>query len=144
MEKGKWVVVLDNGLVLEEHHGEFTVKPGERLPWVRLCAFVEQADLRVKELRFELGNRTFYMPMELSEFRGGVDVLKPHSYSILYSVTVDFDLGGGAQIERHFVDLAAHYDSMSVHLIQSLDGTQTFVEVSKLDKPGESWYTVRT
>jgi len=131
----RWIATISDGSTAVEHSGEYTVRPGERKPWVRLCTFLAENDLHLTSLRLNLMGRTIHLPRsKFDRFDMNERSRAPHSYSLQYHIEGELDNGTFSQTQ--FVDLAAHYDGFSVHYVQDItDGNNSWVIVTEGDSP---------
>lgn len=107
-----WIAELSDGSIVVEGEGEWVERPGERLPWVRLCRYATASGLRV----VSLGLPNFRMP-------------DAPQYSIVYHLVVDDALGG--QEITEYINLGSHYGNFSIHYIQNLaDPSDSRIESS--------------
>lgn len=131
----RWVATLSDGSTAVEHSGEYQIVPGERKPWVRLCEFAAENDLHLTSLRLNYKGRTVHMPRpKFDRFDFNENNRAPLSYSLQYHLEGEMnDDGSFSQV--HFIDLAAHYEQLTVHFIQELGGSNSWVLVTEGDVP---------
>jgi hypothetical protein len=116
----RWVATLSNGTTFVEHTGDYRIIPGERKPWVRLCAFLAENDLHLTALRLEFKGRTIHLPQsDFDRFSLNARSKSPLYYSLQYHLEGTID-GSGQFSQGNFVDLAAHYEDYAVHFIQDV------------------------
>jgi hypothetical protein len=129
--EGHWVATLSDGTTAVEKQGQWSMKSGERLPWVRLCYFAADNDLHLTSLRFNYKGRTIHLPRErFAKFSMEDRSRAPSHYSVQYHLEVD-DLLSGSADDTMFVDLAAHYDDFAVHYIQDMtNGNDSWIVVT--------------
>lgn len=129
--EGHWVATLSDGTTAVEKQGQWTMNPGERLPWVRLTHFAADNDLHLTSLRLNLMGRTVHMPREkFIKFSMADRSKAPKYYSLQYHLEVD-DLMSGSENSTTFIDLAAHYDDFAVHYIQDAsEGNDSWIVVT--------------
>lgn len=126
--EGHFVATLSDGTTAVEKQGQWTINPGERLPWVRLTHFAADNGLHLTSLRLNILGRTIHMPREKFE-KFGLESMPPTHYSVQYHLEV-VDLMGTNE-NTHFIDLAAHYDDFIVHYVQDAgDGNTSWVVVT--------------
>jgi len=128
----RWVATLSDGTTAVEHSGEYTVVPGQRKPWVRLCEFAGNNGLHLTSLRLNYKGRTIHMPREkLDRFSLQDKIRAPLSYSLHYHLEADMPIAGGPLNETHFINLVAHYPDDAVHYVQDItDGNNSWVIVT--------------
>jgi len=112
-----WAATLSSGEEAVEEIGEWTVRPNERSPWVRLTQFTAQEGLHLVSLRVKVGNRIVNMPSLKPDKFPYLKDIKPLFYSLNYYLEVDEVFG--ANKESHYVDLVSHYQDFVVHFIQN-------------------------
>lgn len=129
----RWVATLSDGTTAVEHAGQYAVIPGERKPWVRLTQDLAYSDLHLTSLRLNFRGRTIHMPRaNFDRFSLNDKSRAPLFYSLQHFLEGEMDGSGGGLIERHFIDLIAHYQSYEVHFIQDLqDGNTSWVLVTE-------------
>lgn len=128
----KWVATLSNGTTAVEHIGEYTVKPGERKPFVKLAEYLADNDLHLTSLRLNIKGRTIHMPrVNFDRFNLNEKSRAPLFYSLQYFLEAEMG-GGGLEKQTHFADLVAHYPAFDVHYIQDItDGNNSWVTVTE-------------
>lgn len=127
-----WVATLSDGSTAVEHSGEYTVRPNERLPWVRLTKFAAENGLYLTSLRLNFNGRTIHMPrLNFDRFNLNDKSVAPLFYSIQYMI--EGIMGGEQAIEsKYFVDMIAHYSTYDVHYIQDVtDGENSWINVTE-------------
>lgn len=130
-----WVATLSDGSTVTEHTGQFQVIPGERKPWVRLCDYAAQNDLHLTSFRLNYKGRTIHMPRpKFDRFGLHENSRAPLSYSLQYHVEGEFGEDGSFS-QENFIDLAAHYQDLTVHYIQELDGNNSWIVMTEGDLP---------
>jgi hypothetical protein len=125
--KIEWIAFLSNGEVAVQDRGEFEPKPGERASWVKMCEFCRDNDLYVRNVGVLVNDELLQFPGE-GFHRFSQNIVLPDHYSLQYHVEAD-DLFGDMR-ENHFIDLAAHYDGYTVHVVRSTDDAQQWVFVT--------------
>jgi hypothetical protein len=131
-EDFRWVATLSDGTTAVEKSGEYSIKPGERKPWVRLCSFLVENDLHLTSLRLVYRGRTIHLPRpDFGRFDLFEKALDPHSYSLQYHM--EADTTSGSWVQSKFIDLAAHFeDDLAVHYIHELeDGNTSWIAVTR-------------
>jgi len=106
MSDFQWIALLSDDTVAVEDEGEWVRKPGERLPWPRLAAYVEENDLFLKQLKFRNGDHFLNLAP-------GADY-----YFVQYSVQVDNIFG--ARQHTDFVDVGMGFGSTNIHYVYDL------------------------
>lgn len=125
----KWVATLSDGSTAAEESGHWRTVPGERKPWVRLCAFAEQEGLHITSLRLNIDGRTIHMPREAFA-RFSLEGLTPSFYSVSHHLEVDDPLGEARRSD--FISLATHFPDFTIHYVQDTnDGNNSWVVVTK-------------
>lgn len=132
MDTVRWVATLSNGETAVEHSGEYTLEPGQRMPWVRLCEFLAQNDLHLTSLRLNFKGRTIHMPranfdrFDMSKSR------PPLFYALEYKLEAEMGDDGTFGESKRFIDLIAFYDNFEVHYLQDLqEGNNSWVVVTQ-------------
>lgn len=129
MTNAHWIATVSDGTTATEHTGEWKIIPGKRKPWVRLVEKLAADGNHLTSLRLCINGRVIHLP------RPGNNRFAsrpPLYYSLCYHAEID-DIFG-TPVERHFVDLAAHYDDFAVHYIQDAsEGTTSWITVTGPD-----------
>lgn len=127
----QWIATLSNGETVVEHFGDYTEIPGERKPWVRLCKFLAENDLRLTSLHLNVNGRIITMPSENFAKFGIDSSFDPHSYSLQYYLEGEIDQTGELTNQR-FIDLITHFDSFDVHYVSDLQtGDESWIVVTE-------------
>ena len=128
--KIQWVATLSSGDTAVEHVGEYQVKPGERLPWVRLTKFAADNKLHLTSLRLNVDGRTIHMPRpNFGRFNLGEKSISPLFYSLQYMV--EGEMGGEGTMEaKYFVDMCAHFATYDVHYIHDTSQGNSWIVVT--------------
>jgi hypothetical protein len=131
MDDFRWIATLSNGETAVEHSGEWQIKPGTRKPWVRLCEFCTDNNLKLTSLRLWFRGKTIHMPRDkFDKFSMNDTALPPNHYSLQYHIEADDILSGVKQ--DTFIDLAAHYEDFIVHYIQDVsEGSNSWMVVTR-------------
>lgn len=125
-----WVATLSNGETAVEKTGNWTLDPGQPLPWVRLCHFLADENLHLTSLRLNFKGRTIHLPRAKFE-KFDFDSLSPIQYSLSYKIEAEMDMNGGAIDQQVFVDLAAHYEDFAVHYVQNVtNGNESWIVIT--------------
>lgn len=127
----RWIATLSDGSTIVENTEDWSIKPGEPLPWVRLCHFTADNNLHLTSLRLNYKGRTIHLPRAKFD-KFGLDAISPLYYSLAYKVEAEMNLGGGAIDQTLFVDLVAHYQDFEAHYIQNVTtGNESWVVVTE-------------
>jgi hypothetical protein len=132
-EDVKWIATLSDGTTAAEHTGNWTLIPGERKPWIRLCKYAAQNGLTITSLRLNFRGRTIHLPRSnFDRFDMNATSRSPLYYSLAYHVELDMT-DGDLDNQTRFIDIAAHYpDEIAVHYIQdTTDGNNSWVVVTQ-------------
>lgn len=126
----RWVATTSDGTTYVEHTGEYVLKPGERMPWVRLTRDLAAKGEYITSLRLNFKGRTIHMPRpNFGKFGLDDKVRSPLFYSLQYMIERDM---GGEMVDTEFVDLIAHYPTFEVHYVQdTTDGNNSWVIVTE-------------
>jgi hypothetical protein len=133
----RWVATLSDGTSAVEHSGEYTIIPGERKPWVRLCEFAAEHDLHLTSLRLDYGGLSVQMPCidSFDRFGYNENYFPARFYSLSYHLEGEFD-EMGQLTQTNFVDLTAHFDEFEVHYIQDVTkGWDSWIVVTQGHEP---------
>lgn len=135
-EAPKFVATLSDGSTVVQDEGHWTEVPGERKPWIRLCEFTAKEGLTVTSLRLNFNGKTIHLPKErMDRFKFNDTNMKPLKYSLCYHVEVD-DVFTGGGTEEKFIDLAAHYDTFTLHYINNItNDDEAYIVVSSNTEP---------
>jgi hypothetical protein len=126
----RWVATLSDGATVTEHEGNFTVRPGDKSPWRRLCEWTAERGLHLTSVRIQVGGQTVHLPRLNNRFCGSV----PYRYSMacrrLDSLRVEAGgrADGKVEMEDFHLDFAAHFKGFSVHVLVDLN-RNAWVEV---------------
>lgn len=131
----KWIATLSDGQTAAEHSGEWTIKPGERKPWVRLCEYCKENGLYITSLRLNFNGKTVHMPrFNFDRFALNDLSRNPTHFSVQYHLEVD-DLWG-AQDAKQFISLTAYFQGYEVHYFSDVaDGNNSWVVVTEGYEP---------
>ena len=125
-----WIARLSDGTYVTEGVAPWEVRPGERLPWARLCEHLEQNNLSISQLNFTNGN-TITFPVAQQRF--GYTSHKPDSFSIQNTLEVDNILGGAYSSE--FLDIACHFPTFVLHYVVDIGSGNVQILVSEPTTP---------
>jgi len=107
-----WTVTLSNGEKIVQGEGDWVEKPGELLPWARLCEYTKDNNLVIEELEFRFGERK----LKFSPDRFyGLNGLTPLNYSIQTTMELDGVFSGGQA--TMFEDVCCHFALLDGHTV---------------------------
>lgn len=121
----RWVATISDGTVATELEGEWTIIPGERKPWVRLCQKLHQEGTWITSLRLNVNGQTIHLPRQNNKFESE----PPLYYDVCYHAEIDDIFGDRTQ--KDYVDIGAFYDTFSVHYIHEIGNNNAWVTINK-------------
>lgn len=132
MANVKWIATLDDGTTAVENTGEWTLRPGERRPWVQFTEYLGREQLYLTSLRLNIDGRTVHMPRASFDRFDLNDVSRaPLSYSLCYHLEGEIDVEIGELVQTNFIELSAHYADFVVSYIQdTTDGDNSWIVVT--------------
>jgi hypothetical protein len=127
----KWVATLSNGEIATEGEEPWSVIPEERLPWPRLCKYLQENNLHIDDVKILDEDNNVILTQVEDEWNSKGE--QPLYYSIQYDVELDNILGGG--VSKTFLHLASHYDDHIEHFYIDFGTKEVRSEITKEYSP---------